>query len=447
VSLLRGGRFGNEAHALMQRFASSLDVDLALVEFDLEGSHAHAAMLTHVGILSADEGSAIADGLAQIRAEWRAGRFVPNDSQEDIHMAIEARLTELIGAPGRKLHTARSRNDQVATAVRLWLKAALGDLLDGLRELHGVLLKRILGVGRTLMPGYTHSQRGQPIWLGHHLLAHVWALQRDSQRLRQALNRSDASPLGAGAMAGTPHPIDRAQSAKMLEFAGLIDNAMDAVSTRDYQIEAVAACATLMAQLSRMAEELVLWSGQEFRFVRLPDHLTSGSSIMPQKRNPDGAELIRGKCAGVFGDLQTLLSLVKNLPLAYNRDLQEDRRALMHALDTTTDSVAMMAALWRDFSLATEIADHLARAGVPFREGYQIAGAIVKHCEARGGNLNLLDRATAAGFHPLLDIDLRELLDPEQAVERRRSHGGTAWVEIERQVDALYALVGLTRGD
>jgi len=457
MSLLRG-RFDGEANALLLRFASSLEVDLLLLEFDLKGSMAHARMLTEQGILSEADGRAILQGLEEVLHEWRSGDFVPTDEQEDIHMAIEARLTEVIGEPGKKLHTARSRNDQVATAVRLWLKSALGDLLDEMRELHAVLLKRIQEHGRTLMPGYTHSQRGQPIWLGHHLLAHAWALERDSLRVRAALNRTDASPLGACAMAGTPHPIDRNRTAELLGFGSVLENAMDAVSTRDYQIEAVSACATLMAQLSRMAEELVLWSSAEFKFVRLPDHLTSGSSIMPQKRNPDGAELIRGKSASVFGDLQTLLSLVKGLPLAYNRDLQEDRRALMHALTTSTDCVAIMRHLWHDlsiyqerfvvdmvgdFSLATELADHLASNGVAFREAHEIAGQIVRWCEEAGGNLGLLTPERAEAFHPMLKGDLSNLLDPASAAERRTSQGGTAWSEIQRQVALLRQRIGI----
>lgn len=458
MSILRG-RFAGAPHALMQRFASSLDVDLALLSFDLDGSIAHAQMLAECAIISSEDAALIVAGLREIAQEWRDGTFMPTDDQEDIHMAIEARLTEKIGEPGKKLHTARSRNDQVATAVRLWLKAALGDLLDELRQLHAALLQRISEVGRTLMPGYTHSQRGQPIWLGHHLLAHAWALERDAQRVRAALNRTDLSPLGACAMAGTPHPINRQRAAELLAFSGVLDNAMDAVSTRDYQIEAISACAILMTQLSRMSEELVLWSSAEFHFVRLPDHLTSGSSIMPQKRNPDGAELIRGKSASVFGDLQTLLSLVKGLPLAYNRDLQEDRRALMHAVETTTQCVLMMRHLWRDlsvvrerfvldldgdFSLATEIADHLAKNAVPFREAHEIAGRIVRWCDEQGGNLKLLTPARAAEFHPALGGDLSRLLDPEQAAERRTSFGGTAWSEIERQVSVLADKIGIS---
>ncbi len=456
MSLLRG-HFRGEADALMQRFGSSLDVDLPLLAEDLAGSMAHAQMLGEVGLLDAEECAAILGGLREIAAEAAAGRWSPDPSQEDIHMAVEARLVEQIGAAGKKLHTARSRNDQIATAVRLWMRAQVDTLVASIESLLSTLLQRIEADGRVLMPGYTHLQRGQPIWLGHHLLAHCGALLRDRERLIDARRRINRCPLGAGAMAGTPHPIRRHRTAELLGFDGLVENAMDAVSARDHQTELTAACAICMTHLSRMAEELVLWTSAEFAFLRLPDSLTTGSSIMPQKRNPDAAELARGKSARVIGDLTCLLSLVKGLPMAYNRDLQEDRHALMDAIATTLDTLAIMDAQWRDlkvhgerfeqalqgdFLLATELADHLASHGVPFREAYAITGQIVRWCEQQGGNLGLLDRARAREFHPALDTDLETLLDPRQAVERRRSTGGTAWCEIEKQLRQIRQTLG-----
>jgi len=453
MSLLRE-RFGGETGQEMQRFSSSLAVDLRMAAEDVEGSLAHAAMLARVGLLTAEEGEEMARGLEQIRAELAAGTFCPGDEQEDVHMAVEARLTELVGEAGKKLHTARSRNDQVATDVRLWLKTRLAAVDAALAELIAALLDRALRDGRILMPGYTHLQRGQPILLGHHLLAYAWAVARDRERFRDAGRRLDRSPLGAAAMAGTPHPIDRRLAAELLGFAGVVENAMDAVAARDHEQEVVAACAIAMVHLSRMAEELVLWSSAEFRFVALGEEYVTGSSIMPQKRNPDAAELVRGKSARVLGDLQTLLVLAKGLPMAYNRDLQEDREPLFDAVETTLASLSITAGMWRtltfradrfeselaaDPSLATELADFLVGEGIPFREAHGIVGRLVRHSEERGIALSALAPEERAAFHKALGKDLSDWLDPRQAAERRTSLGGTAWSEIERQVTLLRA--------
>ncbi len=371
-------------------------------------------------------------------------------------MAVETRLIELVGDAGGRLHTARSRNDQVATDVRLWLKRRLAEMEESLSELIGVLLDRVSRDGRTLIPGYTHLQRAQPILLGHHLLAHAWALSRDLERFADTLRRTDRSPLGACALAGTPHPVDSAFTAERLGFDGVVENAMDAVAARDHLQEAAACCAICMARLSQMAEELVLWSSAEFRLVRMGEGFATSSSIMPQKRNPDGAELVRGKTGGVFADLQSLLILTKGLPLAYNRDLQEDRAPLYHAIFQTLGSVRLMAAMWRalevdadrfeselwgDFSLATELADHLVERGVPFREAHEAVARLVHWCEEQGGNLAAADGSAARQFHPLLSEDLGPWLDPRAAVERRTSRGGTAWAEVERQVALLREIV------
>ncbi len=455
MSRLRG-RFDSEIDRLLHDFASSLELDLEIADEDLEASLAHAAMLAETGIITSEDGEALARGLAQIRQELAAGAWRPPPEDEDIHMAVEARLIELVGDAGGRLHTARSRNDQVATDVRLWLKRRLAEMEESLRELIGVLLDRVSRDGRTLIPGYTHLQRAQPILLGHHLLAHAWALSRDLERFADTLRRTDRSPLGACALAGTPHPVDSAFTAEQLGFAGVVENAMDAVAARDHLQEAAACCAICMARLSQMAEELVLWSSAEFRLVRMGEGFATSSSIMPQKRNPDGAELVRGKTGGVFADLQSLLILTKGLPLAYNRDLQEDRAPLYHAIFQTLGSVRLMAAMWRalevdadrfeselwgDFSLATELADHLAEQGVPFREAHEAVARLVHWCEELGDNLTAADGGAARQFHPLLPEDLGPWLDPRAAVERRKTRGGTAWAEVERQVALLRKVV------
>jgi len=448
MSLLRG-RFDGPAGEDMTRFSSSLGEDLRLVDEDVEGSIAHATMLGEVGILDPQEVAELHRGLTEVLRQIRDGEWRPGSDLEDVHMAVESRLAQQVGTVAFKLHTARSRNDQVATDVRLWMKRALVALEAALAELLDALLDRVERDGRILMPGYTHLQRGQPILLGHHLLAHAWAVMRDRERLRDAARRVDRSPLGACAMAGTAHPIDRRRTAELLGFSGIVENAMDAVAARDHLQEVVAACAIALTHLSRMAEELVLWSSAEFAFVRLAEAYTTGSSIMPQKRNPDAPELVRGKAARVIGDLVALLTLVKGLPLAYNRDLQEDKAPLFDAVDTTRDAVRIMAGVWRtltfdaerfesalrgDLSLATELADHLAAGGVPFREAHEIVARLVRWCERHGRKLDDLTPAEAAAFHPGLSTALGDALDPRAAAERRTSLGGTAWCEIERQL-------------
>ncbi len=452
------GRFARSPSEAMVAFSQSLDVDLPMAAEDIAGSRAHVQVLREAGLVTEAEAEVLDQGLAQVGDELASGAYQPGPELEDVHMAVEARLTEIVGPVGKKLHTARSRNDQVATDVRLWLRTRLERLQEALAELVSALVERVEADGQVLIPGFTHLQRGQPILLGHHLLAHAWAARRDHERVSDALKRLDACPLGAGAMAGTPHPIDRALSAKLLGFSRPADNAMDAVAARDHQIEAVSACAIVMAHLSRQAEELVLWSSAEFRLVRLGEAYSTGSSIMPQKRNPDAPELVRGKAGRVMGQLQALLVLVKGLPLAYNRDLQEDRAALFDAVHTTLDSVTILADVWRtltvradryeaelagDFLLATEIADFLVTRGVPFREAHEVSGKLVAHCEqraeARGQppSLEQLRGADLAAFHPALGDDVWSWLEPRAAAERRTSLGGTAPARVAEQVAAL----------
>ncbi len=447
-----GGRFAGPADEAFERFSSSLAVDLRMAAEEIAASAAHARMLGAVGLLTAEEAERLVAGLEAVGRELAAGTWRPGDELEDVHMAVEARLVETIGEVGKKLHTARSRNDQVATDVRLWLKRRLGELDRALGELLAALLDRVEADGRILMPGYTHLQRGQPILLGHHLLAHAWPLARDRGRLADALRRLDESPLGACALAGTAHPIDREATAAELGFARPVPNAMDAVAARDHEQEVAAACAIAMGHLSRQAEELVLWSSAEFAFVRLGEGYATGSSIMPQKRNPDAAELVRGKAARVAGDLVALLALTKNLPLAYNRDLQEDREPLFEAVETTLGSVRIMAGVWAtlafragrfeaelagDFSLATELADCLVGEGVPFREAHEAVGRLVARLETLGRNLSGLSLEELRAVHPAFPEDFDRWLDPRAAAERRTSLGGTAWSEIEKQVATL----------
>ena len=446
------GRFSRSPDEAMVAFSHSLDVDLPMAAEDIAGSRAHVKVLAAAGLLTAEEASTLDAGLVQVGEELASGRYVPGPELEDVHMAVEARLIEAVGEVGKKLHTARSRNDQVATDVRLWLRTRLQALQEGLADLVAALVERVESDGHTLIPGFTHLQRGQPILLGHHLLAHAWATQRDAERVADALKRLDACPLGAGAMAGTPLPIDRHVSAAELGFSGPVPNAMDAVAARDHQMEAASVCAIVMAHLSRQAEELVLWSSSEFRLVKLSDAFSTGSSIMPQKRNPDAPELVRGKAGRVFGALQSLLVMVKGLPLAYNRDLQEDRQAVFDALLTTIAAVQISAGVYRtltvhhdryeselagDFLLATEIADFLVTEGVPFRDAHHVAGRIVAWCEARGGNLALLQGADLTQFHEKLGPAVLTWLDPRAAAERRTSLGGTAPSAIQAQVVAL----------
>jgi argininosuccinate lyase len=448
------GRFSEGPAADMVAFGACLDVDLRMWREDLEGSRAHVAVLHAAEILDAQERDTILSGLDQVGEELASGAFVPGPEHEDIHMAVETRLIELVGTVGAKLHTARSRNDQVATDVRLWMRTRLEGVHTALVGLVAALVERVKVDGDVLMPGFTHLQRGQPILLGHHLLAHAWAVSRDAERVADALGRLDACPLGAGAMAGTPHPIDRTVSARALGFSRPIPNAMDAVAARDHQLEALAACAIAMTTLSRIAEELVLWSTSEFRFVRMGEAYTTGSSIMPQKRNPDAAELVRGKAGTVIGALQALMVTVKGLPLAYNRDLQEDRYSLFDGLETTAACARITAGMFKtltvhrdryeqeltgDFLLATELADHLASNGVPFRDAHHVSGRIVGHLEARGENFSALDLDALRTFHPAFGDDALAWLEPRAAAERRASLGGTAPSQIDAQVDALAA--------
>jgi argininosuccinate lyase len=445
-----GGRFAEATDALVQAFNASIDVDAAMALEDIEGSIAHATMLGEQGIVTPAEADALVAGLRDLARAVEAGDVAWDVALEDVHMNLERRLTDAVGPVGGKLHTARSRNDQVATDFRLALRARTRRILALLREARGVLVdlaERHLDV---VLPGYTHLQVAQPVRLSHHLLAYHEMLARDEGRFRDALARLDAAcPLGAGALAGTGFPIDRHRTAALLGFDAPAANSLDAVSDRDFALEFLAAASIAMMHLSRMSEELILWSSQEFGFVVLPDSHTTGSSIMPQKKNPDVSELIRGKTGRVYGALIGLLTVMKGLPLAYNKDMQEDKEGAFDAADTlavclrlTADMLPRMEvraertrhAAGRAFSNATDLADYLARKGLPFREAHDAVGRLVTIAMGRGVDLQELDLATLRGVSERFEDDVYAALDVEAVVDARDSYGGTARRRVVEQI-------------
>jgi argininosuccinate lyase len=441
-------RFESALHPAIARFNASIGFDIELIEYDLTGSIAHAKMLAHTGIISSEEGEQLATGLEQIRQEYREGKFNPGLDAEDVHFAVERRLTEIAGDVGKKLHTARSRNDQVGTDTRLYLRDQIVQICSQLREFQRVLLNLAEGNVETLIPGYTHLQRAQPLSLAHHLLAYFEMLQRDWERLGEIHKRVNTSPLGCGALAGTTFPIDRHYTASLLEFAGVYRNSLDGVSDRDFAIEFLCAASLIMVHLSRLAEEIILWASQEFGFVTLKDSCATGSSIMPQKKNPDVPELVRGKTGRVFGHLQAMLVLMKGLPLAYNKDLQEDKEALFDSVKTVKACLEAMTILLQegldfkrerlaqavaeDFSNATDVADYLAARGVPFREAYNLVGKVVRTCLANGKLLKDLSLEDWKELHPAFESDVYEAIAPTQVVAARNSYGGTGFEQVHQ---------------
>ncbi|WJI24148.1 argininosuccinate lyase [Thermosynechococcus sp. B0] len=445
-------RFEQALHPAIARFNASIGFDIRLIEYDLTGSQAHARMLAKTGIISPEEAETLIQGLEQIRQEYRAGQFTPGIEAEDVHFAVERRLTELVGDVGKKLHTARSRNDQVATDIRLYLRSEIDHILRQLRQWQRTLLDLAESHVETLIPGYTHLQRAQPLSLAHHLLAYVEMAERDSERLRQIRERVNVSPLGAGALAGTTFPIDRHYTAALLGFREPYRNSLDAVSDRDFAIEFLCAASLIMVHLSRLSEEIILWASEEFAFVKLTDTCATGSSIMPQKKNPDVPELVRGKTGRVFGHLQALLVIMKGLPLAYNKDLQEDKEALFDAVDTVRACLEAMtilmaegvvfqperlaAAVESDFANATDVADYLASKGVPFREAYNLVGQVVKTCLAQGKFLKDLSLEEWQALHPAFAADIYERIAPRQVVAARNSYGGTGFDQVRQALAA-----------
>jgi argininosuccinate lyase len=436
----------------MQRINASIGFDRKLWREDIEGSRAHAAMLAAQGIVSADDVAAIRRGLDMIEAEIAEDRFIFKTELEDIHMNVEARLAELIGPAAGRLHTARSRNDQVATDFKLWVRNALGRLDDDLKALQAALITQAERHADTIMPGFTHLQLAQPVTFGHHLLAYVEMLGRDRSRVADALKRSDDCPLGAAALAGSPYPIDRRNTAAALGFARPSANSIDAVSDRDFALDYLATAAILAVHLSRFAEELVLWSSDQFAFVRLSDGFTTGSSIMPQKRNPDAAELVRAKTGRIVGDLNTLLIALKGLPLAYSKDMQEDKEPVFDTEDTLALALAAMTCMVADmvvntdsmrratdrgYVTATDLADWLVRTlGLPFREAHHISGSLVKRAEERGVQLYDLSLDEFRAVHPAIDARVFAVLTVEASVASRTSEGGTSPARVREAVDA-----------
>jgi argininosuccinate lyase len=456
------GRFGEPMSERMQRFNASVDVDRRLAAVDIAGSLAHARMLAATGILSAGDLAAIERGLHQIQGEIERGEFAWSHALEDVHLNIEIRLTALVGDAGKRLHTARSRNDQVATDIRLWLRDAIDALVVGLRALRAALIDLAEKHADTIMPGFTHLQVAQPVTFGHHLLAYDAMFARDAERLADCRRRVNRLPLGSAALAGTSFPIDRQRVAEELGFEALCENSIDAVSDRDFAIEFVAAAALIMVHLSRFAEELVLWSSPLFGFVIIADRFCSGSSIMPQKKNPDVAELIRGKSARVIGGVTALLVLMKAQPLAYNKDNQEDKAALFDTVDTVAECLAIMtdlvatglspvaermrAAAAEGFATATDFADYLVRKGVPFRDAHEAVARVVRHAETKGRELSALTLAELRQFAPLVGDDVYRVLTLEGSVASRNHPGGTAPMQVHAAVRAARATLAAMPG-
>lgn len=446
---LWGGRFTQATDEFVEEFTASIEFDKRLYRQDIRGSIAHARMLGRQGIISAADAEAIIAGLEDILAKIEAGQFDFSLSLEDIHMNIEARLSAAIGEAGKRLHTGRSRNDQVAVDIRLYLRDELKEIEEYLERLVGSLLYQAERNLDVIMPGYTHLQVAQPILFSHHMMAYVEMFKRDKGRMEDCLKRLNVLPLGAGALAGTTFPIDREYVAELLDFPEVTRNSLDSVSDRDFALEFMSASSILMMHLSRFSEELILWSSSEFGFVDLSDAFCTGSSIMPQKKNPDVPELVRGKTGRVYGNLVSLLTTMKSLPLAYNKDMQEDKEPLFDTIDTVKGSLkiyadmiremkmrgdAMRSAAARGFSTATDVADYLVRKGLPFRDAHEVVGKAVRHCVENGTDLPDLSLETWKEFSPLIEADIFGAITLEASVNARRATGGTALERVKAEI-------------
>ena len=447
---LWGGRFEGTVEDWVEQFGASISFDHQLAKFDLMGSLAHVQMLGQTSILSLEEAEQIQDGLQALLRDLEAGELHFDIANEDIHMNMEVLLTEKIGPLAGKLHTARSRNDQVATDMHLYLKEQLGHVLDKLANLNSVLLDLAEKHVETIMPGYTHLQHAQPISFAHHLMAYYNMFQRDSERFAFNLKHTDLSPLGAAALAGTTFPIDRQLSSDLLGFQQPYTNSLDAVSDRDFILEFLSNASILMMHMSRFCEEIINWCSFEYQYISLSDSFSTGSSIMPQKKNPDMAELIRGKTGRVYGNLLGLLTVMKSLPLAYNKDLQEDKEGMFDTVETILNSLDVLAGMLssmqvnkakmqqsteNDFSNATELADYLAEKGLPFREAHEIVGKLVLDSIKHGKNIQDWDLEELQVYHPLIEEDIYIYLRPETAVQRRNSLGGTGFEQVKYQIE------------
>lgn len=449
---LWGGRFTKSAEAWVDEFGASISFDQELVKEDIEGSIAHVTMLGKCGIVSSEEANTIKSGLLTLLEKAKNDELEFSVANEDIHLNIEKMLIDEIGQVGGKLHTGRSRNDQVATDMHLYLRQQVDEIINLVEELQDAIVEQAEQHVETIAPGYTHLQRAQPISFAHHLLAYYWMLERDKERLTDSQKRINISPLGAGALAGTTFPIDRYYSAELLGFEKIYENSIDAVSDRDFIVEFLSNSSMVMMHLSRFCEELILWSSQEFNFIEMDDTFATGSSIMPQKKNPDMAELIRGKTGRVYGNLFGLLTVLKGTPLAYNKDMQEDKEGMFDTVKTVKGSLKIFAgmvstmkvkkevmatAVKKDFSNATELADYLASKGLPFREAHEVVGKLVLICIERGVFLSDLPLEVLKEASSLFEDDIYEVLLPETAVARRKSAGGTGFEEVRKVLQKI----------
>ena len=446
---LWGGRFEAQPAEFLQRYGASLPFDKRMWAEDIQGSKAHAKMLAHVGVISQEDADAIRVGLDEVGADIAAGNFDFDINDEDIHMSVEKSLTQRIGAAGGRLHTGRSRNDQVALDDRLIARRLCRELHAKVCELREALLERAEGEFGVVMPGYTHMQKAQPVLFSHHMLAYYWMFTRDAKRLRDAYDAADVCPLGSAALAGTTYPLDRSMVADELGFADITKNSMDSVSDRDFFLDLLYACSVAQMHLSRLCEELVYWSSDEFRFITMDDTYSTGSSIMPQKKNPDFAELTRGKTGRVYGDLVSLLTTMKGIPLAYNKDMQEDKEPVFDAADTVADALHVCAGMIRTmrvmrdnmragglggFMAATDLADYLVGKGMPFREAHSVIGHMVLSCEKAGKRLQDLTLEELKQFSELFDEGALEATDIDKVVERRTTAGGTGHEPVRVQI-------------
>ncbi len=450
------GRFAGKTSKIAEAFTESISFDKRLWRYDIEGSIAHARMLGKQGIIPHKDSAKIISGLKSIAKEIEAGKFKFSEELEDIHMNIEAVLVKKIGAAGKKLHTARSRNDQVALDLRLYLRDETKGIISLIKNFQKTILSMAEKYGSIIMPGYTHLQRAQPVLLSHHLLAYIEMLQRDRNRFEDALKRINMLPLGSCALSGTTLPIDRVYVAKLLGFEGISENSMDAVSDRDFAIEFLADSSILIMHLSRLAEELILWSTEEFSFIELPDAFTTGSSIMPQKKNPDIAELIRGKTGRVYGNLLSLLTIMKGLPLSYNRDMQEDKIPVFDTTDTVKACLTVLAQMFPEikfnkgkmygaaekaYSTATDIAEYLVKKRIPFREAHEITGKIVLYCIKNKKELKGLSINEFKKFSSAIAKDIYSRIRAEDSIKAKTSRGGTAPSEVRKQIKRLKQLL------
>jgi len=446
-----GGRFKGKTDPLLERFSASIDFDWALYRYDIEGSKAHAEMLRKIGVLSKKEVKDIVTALGEIQKEIEMGIFTFSDGLEDIHMHIEARLIEKTGDAGKKIHTGRSRNDQVSLDMRMYLRDQLKDVEGNLVALLKNLVQKAEKEKTAIMPGYTHMQRAQVVTFSHYLMAYYYMFKRDRERMQNILQGINVMPLGSGALAGSTMPLDREFVRKKLGFARVSENSMDSVSDRDFVVDAIYGVAMIMMHLSRLSEDLIIFSSNEVAFVVLPDALCTGSSLMPHKKNPDALELIRGKTSRVIGDLFSIFAILKGLPMTYNRDLQEDKEPLFHATETAKDALAVMAlciagvkidrkrmerAVSESFMPAVEMAEYLTLRGVPFREAHGVVGRLVRDCEEKGKTFKNLTVGMLKRYSPLFEKDVFACIDPQTILTNRKTEGAASFKEVERQINA-----------